>query len=175
MISTLLRYHIIPIGNKENMALASEPTPTSPDTSNDRITFIQRDANGVGTKQSVLVQELFEDAGVGYTTGAGSSVTQLTSITTGVTINAKCGQITTVSQTVAAAGEATFTVTNSDVAATDTIIVNIGTHTSAGTFIAYVSTVAAGSFDITLSNLHASAAGDDTLTINFAVVDAVAS
>lgn len=100
-----------------------------------------------------------------------SSVTQATSITTGVTINAPCGTITTVSQTIAAAGEASFTVTNSVVEANDVVIVNVKTHTSGGgPFIAYVSAVAAGSFQITLTNPAAAAAGDNVLVLSFAVI-----
>ena len=59
---------------------------------------------------------------VGYTKGAGSTVTQITSRTTGVTINALTGQITLVS----AAGStsySTFTVTNSQVASTDLVLI----------------------------------------------------
>ncbi|WP_147377675.1 hypothetical protein [Mesorhizobium waimense] len=102
------------------------------------------------------------------------AVTQITSITTGVTVDAYSGVITTVSQTVAAAGEADIVVTNSKVAATDVIVACIKTHTSAGSFIAAVSAVAAGSFTLRLTNLHASAAGDNVLVINFLVLKATA-
>lgn len=102
------------------------------------------------------------------TQGQGS-VTQATSITTGVTCSALSGAITTVSQTVAAGAEAEFTVTNTLVAATDVVVACIKTHTSAGTFAVDVSAVAAGSFKLRLTNLHASAAGDNVLVINFLV------
>ena len=97
-----------------------------------------------------------------------TAVTQATSITTGVTCNAYSGVITTVSQTVAGGAEASFTVTNDKVAATDTVGVSIKTHTSAGLFFAAVTTVAAGSFRISLANLDA-AAGNNVLVINFVV------
>lgn len=103
--------------------------------------------------------------------GGGGAVTQATSITTGVTLSNFTGQITTVSQTVAAAAEAEFTVTNTKVTATSVVAVCIGTHASTGTFTATVSAVASGSFDITLANHHASAAGNDTLVINFIVFE----
>lgn len=99
-----------------------------------------------------------------------TAVTQATSITTGVTVNALAGVITTVSQTVAAGAEAEFTVTNSEVAATDVVVACIKTHTSAGTFDVSVSAVAAGSFKLRLTNLHASTAGDNVLVINFLVI-----
>lgn len=103
-----------------------------------------------------------------------TAVTQATSITTGVTCNAYSGVITTVSQTVAAAGEAEFTVTNSKVAATDVVLACIKTHTSAGSVIVAVSAVAAGSFKLQLTNLHASTAGNNVLVINFIVLKATA-
>ena len=101
------------------------------------------------------------------------SVTQATSITTGVTLNAYSGAITTVSQTVAGGAEASFTVTNSKVAATDVVLACIKTHTSAGLFFVACTAVAAGSFQLTLTNLSASA-GDNVLVINFIVLKAEA-
>jgi hypothetical protein len=103
-----------------------------------------------------------------------AAVTQATSITTGVTCNAYSGVITTVSQTVAAAAEADFTVTNDKVAATDIVVACVKTHTSAGSFAVTVSRVAAGIFDLRLTNLHASAAGNNVLVINFIVLKAAA-
>lgn len=104
------------------------------------------------------------------------SVSQGTNITTGVTCNHSMGQITTVSSTLAAGAEAKFTVTNSKVKnAKSAVIVNIGTTTSAGTPVAFVTAVAAGSFDITLSNLHATDALNSTLKLNFLVINAYQS
>ena len=117
----------------------------------------------------------------GYRNGDGvlvvqgqAAVTQATSITTGVTCDAYSGVIATVSQTVAAAGEADFVVTNPKVAATDVVAVSIKDHTSAGTFIATVSDVSAGAFTVRLANLHAADAGNNVLVINFAVLKAAA-
>lgn len=105
-------------------------------------------------------------------TSGQTAVTQATSITTGVTCNALSGVITTVSQTVAAAAEADFVVTNSKVAATDVVVACIKTHTSAGTFQVTVAAVAAGQFTLRLANLHALTAGDNVLVINFIVLKA---
>lgn len=103
-----------------------------------------------------------------------AAVTQLTSISTGVTLNALSGEITTVSQTVAAAAEADFVVTNDQVEASDVVVACIKTHTSAGTFLVTVAAVAAGQFTLRLTNLHASAAGDNVLVISFFVIKAKA-
>lgn len=84
--------------------------------------------------------------GLGYGTGAGGAVTQITSRTTGVTLSKNTGAITLVS----AAGSATpasFTVTNTLVAATDTIVVNQKSGTDK--YVILVTNVAAGSFQIT--------------------------
>lgn len=103
-----------------------------------------------------------------------AAVTQATSITTGVTCNAPSGVITTVSQTIAAGAEADFVVTNNQVAPTDIVVVCIKTHTSGGTFVATVAAVGAGQFTLRLTNLHATAAGDNVLVINFFVIKATA-
>lgn len=87
-------------------------------------------------------------AGIGYATGAGGTVTQLTSRTTGVTLNKLSGAITLF----AAAGSATFntfTVTNSSVAATDTISINQKSGTDK--YIIHVTAIAAGSFAVTFA------------------------
>lgn len=86
--------------------------------------------------------------GLGYTTGAGGTIPQTSSRTSGVTINKLTGAITLVS----AAGSAsyqTFTVTNSTVAATDVVVVNQKSGTDK--YIISVTAVAAGSFDITFA------------------------
>ena len=87
-------------------------------------------------------------AGVGYTTGAGSTQTQTTSRTTGVTINAVCGSITLFS----AAGStspATFTVSNSAVAATDNI--QLAQVSGTDLYDLSVTAVNAGSFNLTFN------------------------
>ena len=119
----------------------------------------------IDTSGNVLITGV---GGLGYGTGSGGAVTQATSRTTGVTLNKTNGAITLVS----AAGSVTyssFTVTNSTVAATDTIIVNQKSGTDK--YIILVTTVAAGSFQITF----ATTAGVTTEqpVFNFAVIKAV--
>jgi hypothetical protein len=109
-------------------------------------------------------------AGVGYATGAGGTVTQITSRTTGVTLNKTTGAITLFS----AAGSttaATFTVTNSTVAATDVIILNQKSGTDL--YDLMVTAVAAGSFNITFRTTGGTTT--ETPVFNFAVIKAVAA
>lgn len=98
----------------------------------------------------------------------GATVTQATDRSTGVTINAPAGQITMNGASLAAAAEATFTVTNSFVTATSVPVVAL-TAITTGTPQVYVSGVAAGSFNITITNLHASTADTTADVINFIV------
>jgi hypothetical protein len=100
----------------------------------------------------------------------GGTVTQGTSTVTTVVLNTNSGQITTFSSVLAAAGEESFTVTNSTVTALSTPIVCLASTSSAGTPHAVCTAVAAGSFVITVTNLHASAAMDNTCVINFNVI-----
>lgn len=112
--------------------------------------------------------------GLGYVTGTGGAVTQITSAATGVTLSKLCGQITTVALTTAAAGEEVFTVTNTLVDANDVVVVST-TYAGAGTILVGTKKVAAGAFDIVIANLHASAALDAVVVINFMVLKSVAS
>ena len=106
--------------------------------------------------------------GLGYGTGSGGTVTQGTSRTTGVTLSKNNGAITMFS----AAGSAiaaTFTVTNTLVAATDTIILNQQSGTNL--YVLLVTAVAAGSFNITFYTTGGVAT--DAPVINFALIKAV--
>jgi hypothetical protein len=109
-------------------------------------------------------------AGLGYGTGSGGAVTQATSRTTGVTLNKTNGAITLVS----AAGTTTwqsFTVTNSTVAATDTVIVNQKSGTDL--YMIHVTNVAAGSFQITFATTGGTTT--EQPVFNFSIIKAVTS
>lgn len=115
-------------------------------------------------------------AGVGYRTGAGGAVTQITTRSTGVTLDKLCGTITTDATSLAAAAEATFVVTNAKVAAADVVVVCVKSGgTTPGSTIAVVTAVAAGSFSITVTNLHSATADTAALVINFVVIKSVAA
>ncbi len=107
-------------------------------------------------------------AGMGYATGAGGTVTQATSKSTGVTMNKVAGQITMNNAALGAGSEVTFTVTNSAVASAD---VPYAVHASAGTAGAYnvnANSVAAGSFAITVSNLSGGSLSE-AIVLNFVI------
>lgn len=119
--------------------------------------------------------------GYGVTSGVGGTVTQITSRTTGVTLNKICGQITLVAGTIAGHEADKFVLTNSTIEANDVVIVNIKSGLAAGTAQYYtvnVVGVSAGSCTITVGNNDNSAipaTGTDTPVLSFAVIKAVAS
>ena len=127
-------------------------------------------STGIGNGNVVTGANLFAATStgrVGYATGtgAGSAVTQLTSRTTGVTINTPTGAITLF----AAAGSATattFTVTCSSVAAVDTVIVN--QVSGSNLYMMFVTAVAAGSFNITF--LTTGGTTSDSPVFNYSVI-----
>lgn len=112
-------------------------------------------------------------AGIGYATGAGGAVTQATNRTTGVTLNKITGAITTDSTSLAAGASASFTVTNSAVAIGDVVVSSIRSGATTDQTNVRITAVAAGSFDITVENNHASTAETGAIVINFAVIKAV--
>lgn len=121
--------------------------------------------------QAEITSTVFElvPTPVGYPTGVGGAVPQDTSSSTGVTLHKLTGQITTVALTTAAAAEEAFTVTNDLVAATDVVVLTT-TYAGAGTPIVYCKKVAAGSFDIGITNVHASNALNAVMVLNFVVI-----
>lgn len=111
---------------------------------------------------------------LGYTSGAGSTVTQATSKSTGVTINALCGDIITHNASLGASTSVGFTVTNSEVLAGDVVILSIKSGATANSYFAQADAVADGSFHIHLRNVTGGALGE-AITINFAVLRATNS
>lgn len=114
-------------------------------------------------------------AKIGYI--AGAAVTQATNRTTGVTINALAGTITTNNASLAAEADAVFTVTNSTVEIGDVVVVCQQSGSDGGNTMVHVVAVAAGSFDISVANNNAAAGTAETgaILINFAVIKAVSS
>jgi hypothetical protein len=111
---------------------------------------------------------------VGYPTGSGGAVTQITSKSTGVTLNTICGQITTHNASLGSSVEVSFTLTNSKIAATDVVVVCIASGATTNTYSITVDAVAAGSCRILLRNVSGTSRSE-ALVINFAVIKSVAA
>ena len=125
-------------------------------------------SSGVGTLPGGLTCTTGK---LGYATGAGGTVPQATSKSTGVTLNKQCGNITMNGAALANATTVTFTLTNSFIAANDMVVVR---HRSAGTLGAYNIAVApaAGSCTISVRNLH-TASLSEAIVLQFFVLSAV--
>ena len=112
-------------------------------------------------------------AGIGYATGAGGTITQTASKSTGVTLNKICGQITMDSASLAHDTVVSFTLTNSTIAAGDVLILN---HVSGGTAGKYLlnAQCGAGLAFISVKNTNAtSGALAEAIVIAFIVIKAV--
>lgn len=104
----------------------------------------------------------------------GTTVTQATNRTTGVTINTISGQITTNTASLAAETAATFTVTNNQVFADDVVIITMAGGSNGGNTTISVIVTAAGSFQIQVANQNAAAGTAETgaIQINFLIMKA---
>ena len=104
----------------------------------------------------------------------GTSVTQATSKATGVTANTASGVITLNNAALAAAAEVAFTVTNSEISATDVVVVNHASAGTAGAYLVQANTLAAGSFAITVANLSAGSLSE-AIVLNFVAIKGASS
>lgn len=104
-------------------------------------------------------------AGIGYATGAGGTVTQLTNRTTGVTLNTVTGKITLFTAS-GSATPTTFTVTNSTIGADDTVTISQASGTNQ--YLATVTAItAATSFNITFYSMVGTAS--DAPVFNYTI------
>jgi hypothetical protein len=159
---------VVTIGGTQTLTAKTLTSPT-----------LTAPAIGAATGTSLTATGLIAStgtAGVGYATGAGGTVTQITSITTGVTLDKTCGTITTVSSTLAAGVDASFTLTNSTIAATDVVVASIKSYggTSDGIPVVSVQATAAGSCVLNIRNTGAVTL-DAVIVISYAVIKAVAT
>lgn len=127
------------------------------------------DQNIIGA-DTVSASVVFASSQLGYSNAGYGTVTQQNNKATGVTINKTAGTITTANAQMAPNAKVAFIVTNSQVSALDTVIVNIASGATATfAYLIAVVTVTDGAFTINLDNVSSNAYSD-TLKINFAVL-----
>lgn len=102
--------------------------------------------------------------------GLATEIGTATATSGAATLNDLVGTITSEALTTAAAAEYTLTLTNSKIAAGDIVFAAADANGSAGTPGIGGCTVSAGQVIITVTNLHASAAFNGAIKINFMVV-----
>jgi hypothetical protein len=101
-------------------------------------------------------------------------VTQITSASTGVTLNTVTGTITTVALTTAAGAEESFVLTNSRITILDVLMATT-TYAGAGTPVVSFKGIANGTITVVITNLHAADALDAVVVFNFAILRGAAS
>lgn len=131
------------------------------------VAYLDQDIIGADTVNATVV---YAASQLGYTNAGYGTVTQQNNKATGVTINKTAGTITTANALMAPSAKVAFIVTNSQVSALDTVIVNIASGaTAAFAYLIAVVTVTDGAFTINLDNVSSNAY-TDTLKINFAIL-----
>lgn len=105
---------------------------------------------------------------LGYSTDAQGTVTQLTSKSTGVTLDKSCGQITLNNAALAGTTNVTFTLTNALIGIKDVLVLNVYGGTS-GSYNVWVSGLATGSATITVRNITGGSLSE-AIVINFAII-----
>ena len=107
---------------------------------------------------------------IGYASAAQGTVTQLTSKSTGVTLNTSAGKITMNNAALGATTNVSFVMTNSKVGANDVIIVNVaGGVASNETYNCWVSGQSAGTCTFVLRNISGGSLSE-AVVLNFAII-----
>lgn len=114
----------------------------------------------------------YADQEIGYSKNAQSAVTQLTSKSTAVTSNFSNVQVTMNNAALAAGAIVSFTLNNSLISPRDALMVNVaGGNATAGTYTAFVSTIATGSAVISLYNISGGSLSE-AIKLNIAIIHA---
>ena len=134
-------------------------------------TVIDGSRNGAFAAVAATGAVTSSGGGVGYSAGAGGTVTQTSSKSTGATLHKLSGQVTMSGAALAANTTVSFTLTNNQIAATDLLVLN---HASGGTAGAYLlnAQCGAGSAVINVRNVTAGSLSE-AIVIRFAVIKAV--
>jgi hypothetical protein len=139
------------------------------------ISFSTNPNGGSGTERMRIDSSgnalITSSGGLGYGTGSGGTVTQLTSRGTAVTINKLSGSITLVSAPGGTSWSA-FVVNNSLVGANDTVILTSKSGAT-NSYLFYPLGISAGSFQIYFQTTGGTAT--DTPTVNFTVIKGATS
>ena len=101
------------------------------------------------------------------------TVTQGTSKSQGVTVNAKAGVVTMHNAALAANTAIQFTMTNSAISGTDVVVTNQGTGGTAGSYQAHCVDTGSGTAIFRVVNTSAGSLSE-ALTLNFVVIDTTA-
>jgi hypothetical protein len=116
--------------------------------------------------------DIYASDELGYAPSAQGAVTQLTSKSTAVTLNASAGRITMNDATLNATTNVTFTLNNSKISLNDVVILSVSEGATAGAYNCWISGKAVGSASITVRNISASPLSE-AVVINYAIIHCV--
>lgn len=125
---------------------------------------------GGSTPAAMTGTAVLSTSALGYTTGAGGTVTQLTSKATPVTLNKLNGRVTTHNAQLNRDTTVNFVVNNSLVTEDDVVIACVHSGATLGVYELDVDAVADGSFTLALRNHEASSDYSEAVAINFVVI-----
>ena len=126
------------------------------------IAYSDQDINGADI--------ILSNSQFGYTAAAQGRVTQLTSKSTGVTLNKSAGQITMNNAALLGADAVSFTLTNNFISPNDIIILNVGGGATVAAYTVYVSSLGTGTAVLTLRNMTAATSLSEAVVINFSLI-----
>ena len=119
--------------------------------------------------------KLVAGGGLGYGVGSGGSVTQITSKGTTVTLNKPSGLITTHNASLAAGASATFSLSNTTIATSDTCVCHVsGAAGGAQNYTVRPFAGGAGTIAFVLTNVTGSTLAEN-VNITFAVIKGAAT
>jgi hypothetical protein len=130
-------------------------------------------SNNVVTGNIIATGEITSNsatAGVGYSAGAGGTVTQLTNKSTAVTLNTITGEITMSDATLGGDATVSFTLTNSAIANTDVIVLNQVSDANIGKY-SFNGKCNTGNAEISVHNMTNNNRSDE-IVIRYAVIKA---
>ena len=136
--------------------------------------IINTSVNGTNVSQLKFdsignILSILPKGGLGYGTGSGGTVTQLTSKSTSVTLNKPTGQITMNSAALAAGVSVSFTFTNSLIANTDILILSLKNGTGSVNAYKFFSECTNGNGVIQITNISGISLAE-AIVINFAII-----
>jgi hypothetical protein len=159
------RFLVNPVGGNTRQQVANIAVATG-------VSATQFNTSGNVTAGNVLstgaVTSNSATAGIGYSTGAGSVVTQETSKSTPVTINAVTGEITMNAALLGGDTTVSFVMTNSAIANTDVIILNQVSNANIGVY-SFNGQCNSGNALISVHNMT-NTNRSDAIVIRFAVI-----
>ena len=131
-------------------------------------------SEGSGNWRCTGYQSNINDS-LGYGIGAGGAVTQSTSKSTAVTLNKPCGQITMNNAALAAGAEVSFTVNNTLVTTSDSVLISpLWATVNPNNYQCRLTYVGGGAFGIAVKNISAGSLSE-ALIINFAIIKGATS